>query len=157
MDLYCPFILVPGLVIALGIFTKTALWYNWGEYFITRPHVVLKHLGISNNATGKLVALGFIMLSINAVVTKVMELGGFKDTVRIMLSVDSYAEGVNRPIVNALLSSTLAALIWTFILHYYTRQQELHRRIIEMQEQNEYEFILNNCLQFREECKERVQ
>lgn len=154
MGHYCPFIIALGLVIALGVFTKAVIWLSIGYNAITLPYPVLKLVGISRDATAKIVPMGFVILSFRGIMKNVQSLGGYAETWRILLSLKECFQEDKRLRVDGLYFNALSTVLWLFILHYYATLQAVHRKVIDRQERNEENLMHNYISQFRKEFEQ---
>ncbi|GBE60314.1 GCN5-related N-acetyltransferase [Babesia ovata] len=150
MDYAVYAVLATGVVITLGIFTKTALWNHYGEFVMTLPHPFLARLGVQRETTGWLVGLCCVLLSLNHAAKGVNALGGCKNAAEALLDLEKFAEDANSSQLRKVFAGALGAMVWVFILHFYHKQRTAHRLVLEHQRKHEDNHITNNCLRFRQ-------
>ncbi|CDR94512.1 hypothetical protein BBBOND_0108100 [Babesia bigemina] len=154
MDYAVYAVLATGVVITLGIFTKTALWNHYGERVLSLPHPFLARLGVRRETTEWLVGLCCVLLSLNHAARGVDALGGYKSAAEVLLDLGKFAEDANAAQLREVFAGALGAMVWAFILHFYHKQRTSHRRVLEHQRKHEDDHITNNCLRFRQAFNE---
>ncbi|GFE54212.1 MFS transporter, putative [Babesia ovis] len=146
----CRVVLAVGILIALGIFTKMTMLHAYGEVVLTFPHIVLGKGGIGRDVSGFIVGGICIILALNHATLQIKELGGLKNAIEVMMDLESFLDASKSKLLFETLVSTLAVLLWAFILHFYTAQRKSHEKVLQRQKKHETDFIRGKCLQFRQ-------
>ncbi|KAG6439980.1 putative integral membrane protein [Babesia bovis T2Bo] len=147
----CNIALAVGTVITLGIFTKMTMLHAYGESILTFPHVLFHKFGLGRDVAGFIFAGSCIALASSHVIGIINELGGHKKAVSIFMDLLSFNVAEKGGVVTQGFLSILTAILWLFILHFYTTQRRSHEKVLGEQKTNECKFIKENCMKFRKD------